>query len=127
MNDEERENAWLVLNPPHPGGMIKTGWLDALEEYPGMSVSAAAEKLGVSRSTLSRVVNERAPITLDLAMKMEAAGWATADAWMDLQTKYDVAQARKRLNRPRAAAPALRHIKRLKTEAATETEVAQAA
>ncbi len=127
MNDEERENAWLALNPPHPGGMIKTGWLDALEEYPGMSVSAAAEKLGVSRSTLSRVVNERAPITLDLAMKMEAAGWATADAWMDLQTKYDVAQARKRLNQPRAAAPALQHIKRLKAEAAAETEVAEAA
>ncbi len=115
-----REDAWLLLNPPHPGGMIKTGCLDAVDDYPGMTVSEAAEKLGVSRTSLSRVVNGRGPITLDLAMKMEAIGWATADAWMRLQIDWDIAQARKRLNQPRAAAPAVLQEKRLPAEAEAE-------
>ena len=51
-------------------------------------------------------------------MKMEAAGWATADAWVELQAKYDIAQARKRLNQPLAAAPAEQRVKRLMAEAA---------
>ncbi len=107
------DKAWLRLNPAHPGGLLKRGVLDAFEEYPGMSVRQAAEKLSVSRVHLSRVVNERAPITLDLAMKLESVGWGTADAWLQLQLKFDIARERRRLNRPLAAAPAAKAVKEL--------------
>ncbi len=59
------------------------------------------------------VKRARAPITLDLALKMEAAGWSTADVWMEFQTDYDLAQARKRLNQPLAKAPAVLREKQL--------------
>ena len=95
-------------SPSHPGGILKSGYIEAFENYPGKTVGETAALLGVSRVTLSRVLNERRPVTLDLAMKLEKVGLATADIWMELQTKYDIAQARKRLNQPRAAAPAVR-------------------
>ncbi len=112
-----KNNAWLRLNPSHPGEFIRDGYLDACDDYPGMTVTEAAKKLGVNRITLARVVNGHRPITLNLAMKMEAAGWATADVWMAFQTKYDIAQARKRLHQPLAAAPAELRVQRLKAEA----------
>lgn len=112
------DDSWLRLNPPHPGGIIRDGYLDASEEYPGMTVAAAAAALGVNQADFLQVVNERRPITIDLAMKMEACGWGTADGWMRLQTKYDIAQARKRLNQPLASAPAVRAEKQAQAEAA---------
>ncbi len=120
------EDDYLRRNPPHPGGMFKRGWLDADDVYPGMSVSEAAAKLGVSRAVLSRVANERAPITLNLALKMETLGWSTADNWLELQTKYDLAQARKRLHQPLAAAPAVLRRKQLLAEAEAGAEEAEA-
>ncbi len=110
------ENAWMRLNPSHPGGLLKRGFIDAYEEYPGMTVKAAAEKIGVSRVNLSRVLNERVPITLDLAMKLEAIGWDTADSWLEHQLKWGIAQKRKRLNRPLSEAPIVREEKRMQAE-----------
>lgn len=122
-----KDDAWTVRNPPHPGQFIRSGCLDAADDYPGMTVSEAADKLGVSRAAFSRVVNGQRPVTLALAMKMEAVGWSTADIWLELQARYDIAQERKRLNRPLAAAPAVRDIERMKAEAEVETEVETAA
>ena len=115
-------DSWLRRNPMHPGSHIAFH-LEADEEYPGMSVAEMARKLGVSRSRLSRVCKEQAPITLDLAMKLEAYGWATADAWMGMQTRYDIAQERKRLNRPLTQAPAyIEQQELLRAERAEEAE-----
>ena len=105
--------AWLQQTAPHPGTYIAAEYLEAVDDYPGMTVSEAARKLDVSRSHLSRVIHGRGPVTLDLALKMEAAGWSTAENWMQLQTRYDIAQARKRLGRPRAEAPAGVRVQRL--------------
>ncbi len=109
---------------PHPGGFIQSGYLDAEGDYPGMSVSAAAAKLGVSRVHLSRVIHGHKPVTVELAMKLEAAGWATAESWLDLQTRHDIAQARERLNQPLAAAPAVRRVKALEAETASASVAA---
>ena len=98
-------DSWLSRNPGHPGEHI-ADYLEPADDYPGMSVAEAARKLGVSRSRLSRVVKGRGPVTLDLAMKLEAFGWATANIWMTYQMNYDLAQERKRLNRPLTQAPA---------------------
>ena len=98
-------DSWLRHDPLHPGELVAVH-IEPADDYAGMSVAEAARKLGVSRSRLSRVVKGQGPITLDLAMKLESAGWATADHWMDLQTRYDLARERKRLNRPLTQAPA---------------------
>lgn len=65
--------------------------------YQGVSVREAAQKLGVSRSTRSQVLNGNAAISVSLALKLEAAGWGKADVWMRQQTRYDLACERNRL------------------------------
>ena len=101
-----KDTDWLRMNPLHPGTHIKVGYLDACGDYPGMTIEAAAAKLGVSRVTLSRIVNGRRSVKVDLALKLEAAGMGIADAWLAHQTRWDLAQARKRLQQPLAEAPA---------------------
>lgn len=80
-----------MKNPAHPGDILKDGCLDAL----GLSVTDAAEHLGVQRPTLSRLVNGRSGISADMAIRLEKAGWSNADHWMRLQAAYELAQARK--------------------------------
>jgi len=60
-------------------------------------VSEAAHKIGVSRVTLSRVLNRRASILVSLALKLEAVGWGTADAWLRRQSRYGLALEPNRL------------------------------
>ena len=111
------ENAYMRVNPLHPGRLFQHGRLDGDDEYPGMSVSEAAAKLGVDSGALSRVVEGRAPFTIDLALKMEALGWSTADSWLKHQLDYNLAQA-----------PAVLRRKQLLAEAeAEETEQKAAA
>lgn len=62
-----------------------------------LTVGEAALKLGVSRNTLSRVLNGRCGISLQMALKLEAVGWSNAEFWVRRQAHYDLAQARKRL------------------------------
>ncbi len=119
------ESDYLRVRPPHPGGMFKDGVLDAVDGYPGMTLNEAAAKLGVSRVTLSRIVNGHDPISINMALKMEALGWGTADGWLKQQLDYDLAQARKRLNQPLAKSPAVLRAKRMPAE--TESDATKAA
>ena len=80
-----------VKNPPHPGRSVRENCLDPL----GLSVNEAAEVLGVARHTLSRVLNGHAAISPDMANRLEKAGWSSAEFWLNRQTAYDLAQARK--------------------------------
>jgi antitoxin HigA-1 len=79
----------MMKNPPHPGLMLRADVLEPL----GLGVTEAAQKLGMSRVALSRVVNGRAGISPDLAIRLEQAGVSTARFWMGLQSNYDLAQA----------------------------------
>lgn len=63
-------------------------------EQAGLSVTEAAERLGMSRAALSRVLNCRAAVSADLALRLERAGVETADMWLTMQLRYDLAQAR---------------------------------
>lgn len=82
-------------NPPHPGETLREDILPAL----GLNVSEAAEQLQIARATLSRVLNGRAAISPEMALRLE--GWlgvengGGADAWIALQAAYDLWQARK--------------------------------
>ena len=80
-----------MKNPPHPGRGIRENCLEPL----GLNVTEAAEVLGVARHTLSRVLNGHAAISPDMAIRLEKAGWSSADFWLRRQTSYDLAQARK--------------------------------
>ncbi len=68
---------------------------DACLEPLRLSVTEGAKVLGVTRHTLSRVINGRPGISPDMAIRLEKAGWSNADHWLRLQTAYELAQARK--------------------------------
>jgi addiction module HigA family antidote len=76
-------------NPPHPGRILK----DALENIP-MTVTQFAAHLGVSRVTLSRVLNEHAGITAEMSIKIsQAFGQSSPDIWFKMQNTHDFWQA----------------------------------
>ena len=79
-----------MKNPPHPGQAVRINCLEAL----GLSVTAGAMALGVSRSTLSRVINGQAGVSPDMAIRLAKAFGATPDVWVRMQAAYDLAQAR---------------------------------
>ena len=77
-------------NPPHPGRSIKENCLVPL----GLSVTEGAKVLGVARHTLSRVLNGHASVSPEMAIRLEKAGWSSAEFWLRRQTSYSLAQAR---------------------------------
>lgn len=81
-----------MKNPVYPGAVIREDFLDVL----GISVTRASQKLGVSRVTLSRVLSGKAALTPNLALRLELAGIGNARLWLDMQTAYDLSQARNR-------------------------------
>ena len=80
-----------MKNPPYPGRSIKDACLEPL----GLNITEGAKVLGVTRNTLSRVINGQNGISPDMAIRLEKAGWSNADHWLRLQTTYELAQARK--------------------------------
>jgi len=88
----------MMHNPPHPGETLK----EAIENIP-MTVTEFAVHIGVSRNTLSRVLNCRAGITAEMSIKLtEAFGQPTPDFWFKLQNSHDFWQA-SRTKRKRVA------------------------
>lgn len=82
-------------NPPHPGETLREDVLPAL----GLTVTDAAKQLGVTRAALSRVLNERAAISPEMALRLEAwlgvENGGRADMWVGQQAAYDLWQVRK--------------------------------
>jgi addiction module HigA family antidote len=80
-----------MFNPPHPGAGVRA-WMGEQ-----LTVSALAKHLGMTRANLSMILNGRLGISATVALKLsEAFPKTDAKFWMDLQTQYDLAQARKR-------------------------------
>jgi addiction module HigA family antidote len=80
-----------MKNPPHPGRILKQECIEAL----GLSVTETALKLGISRQTLSEIINGKSGITPTMALKLAKAFNTTPEFWLNMQQKYDLAQARK--------------------------------
>ena len=80
-----------MKNPTHPGELIG----DNLTE-PGVSISAAAKALGITRQQLHNLISGRSGIRPEMAVKLEKAIGSTADTWLRMQMNYDLAQVRKR-------------------------------
>ena len=81
-----------MKNPAHPGGFVKCEIIDAL----GLSVTDAARLLGVTRPALSALLNERARLSPEMALRVEKAFGVSMDTLMRTQNSYDIAQTRKR-------------------------------
>jgi antitoxin HigA-1 len=80
-----------MLNPPHPGLSVKHDCLEPLT----LTVTKAAEILGVTRQTLNDLVHCRRGISPEMAIRLDMAFGGGADTWVRLQAAYDLAQARK--------------------------------
>ena len=79
----------LMHDPPHPGEVLKELCLEPL----GLTVTEAAKALGVSRKTLSMVVNGRAGISPEMAIRLSIAFDTSAESWLNQQIQFDLWQA----------------------------------
>lgn len=86
------EHDLRLKTPAHPGGFVKHEVLQPL----GLSVTEAAEALGVTRPALSALLNERAHLSPEMAIRIEKAFGVPMEALMRMQNSYDIAQARRR-------------------------------
>lgn len=75
--------------PTHPGGILKRQYMEPLS----LTVSELAALLGVSRKTLSKIINERGSITPDMALRLSKAFKTTPELWLNMQQNYDLWQA----------------------------------
>ena len=91
-----------MRSPPHPGGIIRRQCLEPL----GLSVTAAAEGLGVTRQALSDLLNEKAGISTDMAIRLAKAFGSSPEMWLGLQMAYDLEEATRRM-----AGVKIRHFK----------------
>lgn len=80
-----------MKNPPHPGRSIRDACLEPL----GLTVTAGAKVLGVTRATLSNLINGRAGISPEMAIRLAKAFGGSPETWLKLQMQYDLAQALK--------------------------------
>ena len=89
----------LMHNPPHPGEILRSLCLEPL----GLSVTEAAVGLGVSRKTLSAILNGRAGISPEMAVRLSIAFKTSAESWLNQQLQYDLWRAEKLRKRLRVA------------------------
>ena len=82
----------MMHNSPHPGIFLNETVIKPL----GLGVTETAQRLGMSRTALSRVLNGKAGISPDLAIQLERAGQSKARFWVNLQANYDLWQASNR-------------------------------
>ena len=81
-----------LKNPAHPGGFVKAEIIEPL----GLSVTDAARALGGTRPALSSLLNERASLSPEMALRIEKAFGVSMDTLMRMQNSFDIAEARKR-------------------------------
>ena len=78
-------------DPPHPGSLIRSACLPSAS-----SLETAARLLDLEPAAFIRILDGDSSVSPDLAVRMEALGWSSAELWMKLQAAYDLAQARRR-------------------------------
>ncbi len=84
-----------MANPTHPGEILLEDYLKPLN----LTVTAAAEALGVARKTLSDIVNCKAGISTEMALRLALAFDTTPESWLNMQLAYDLAQAAKQMGK----------------------------
>jgi len=79
-----------MKNPPHPGGFVRRQCI----EPSGLSITDAAAALGVTRTTLSELVNQKRGISPEMAVRLSKVFGGSAESWLVQQAQYDLAQVR---------------------------------
>jgi addiction module HigA family antidote len=79
-----------MKNPPHPGGFVLRQCIEPL----GLSITQAAAALGVTRTTLSELVNEKRGISPEMAVRLSQVFGGSAESWLVQQAQYDLSQVR---------------------------------
>jgi addiction module HigA family antidote len=82
-----------MLNPPHPGEVIRTLCLEPL----GLTVTAAAEGLGVTRKSFSELLNGHSGISPEMALRLSMGFGGSAESWVQQQALYDLAKVRQKI------------------------------
>ena len=85
----------LMKTPPHPGRIVRQECIDALD----LTVTAAAAGLGVTRKTLSELINGKAGISPEMAIRLSKAFGSSPEMWLGIQMDYDLSQAAKKANK----------------------------
>ena len=81
-----------MKNPPHPGRIVREECIEPL----GLTVTKAARALGVTRQTLNNIVNERAGVSPEMAIRLSKAFGSSPEVWLGIQMEYDLAQAERK-------------------------------
>lgn len=84
-----------MYNPPHPGESLKMLYMEPL----GLTIRAVAERLGVERKAVSRIINGRGGISAEMAIRLSKAFDTSAELWLNKQRGYDLWQASQRMLR----------------------------
>lgn len=87
-----RMKAMAMKDPPHPGEVVRELCLDPA----GLTVTAAAEVLGVSRKALSELLNGHAGISPEMAVRLSKAFGGSTESWLTQQMQYDLAQVQRK-------------------------------
>ena len=90
------QRAFEMHNPPHPGRVFRHLYLEAL----GLTVGGAAQRLGVTRKTLSELINGHIGISPVMALRIGKATGTSPESWAEMQAYYDLCAAR-RTSKPR--------------------------
>ena len=84
-----------MKNPPHPGRIVRQECIEPL----GLTVTQAAHSLGVTRQALNNLVNCRAGVSPEMAIRLSKAFGSSPEVWLGMQMEYDLAQAEKKARR----------------------------
>jgi len=80
-----------MKNPPHPGRIVRQECIEPL----GLTITEAAERLGVTRQTLDKLVNSKTGISPEMSIRLSKAFGSSPDMWLGLQMEFDLAKAEK--------------------------------
>ncbi|ELL7125023.1 HigA family addiction module antidote protein [Vibrio cholerae] len=84
---------FTLANPMHPGAFLKEAYMDPMD----IKVTQLADKMGVSRSSVSRLVTGKSDLSYEMALRLEKVFKRSASGWMNLQTAYGLYQAKQKL------------------------------
>ncbi len=114
-----------MKNPPHPGRLIKHECLEPLD----LNITKSAEILGVTRLTLSNLVNGKNGVSPEMAIRLSKAFGSSPEVWLGLQMDYDLAQAEKKASRikvKKASWTKMKKVSRTKVKKVSRTKVKKA-
>ena len=98
-----------MKNPPHPGRIVRQECIEPL----GLTVTEAAERLGVTRQTLNNLVNEKSGISPEMAIRLSRAFGSSPEVWLGMQMEYDLAEAERNAGNIKVTRiPATHHVSR---------------